>query len=79
MNLRVERRDGRIETITVVGPAEIHHGEGLNHQHSAEGLDHYFTPDGHYDGWGRAALGMTPEEVVESIDRIEGERRIEDE
>lgn len=83
MKLRVQHRDGRIETISVVGPAEIHHGEGLDHLHSADGLDHYFTPDGYYDGWGKAVTGQsilgTPEgdAVLDDIDRISRERRIE--
>lgn len=78
MKMRVQRRDGRVETIALVGPAEIHHGEDLDHVHSADGLDHYFTPDGFYDGWGRAAEGMTGGDVAETIDRVEGERTIEE-
>lgn len=78
MKLRVIRVDGRVETINLVGPVEIHHGEKMDHVHSADGLDYYFLLDGTYDGWGAAAsTGMTMEDAVESIERIERERKIE--
>ena len=79
MKIRVQRRDGRIETISVVGPAKIHHGDGLDHLHSADSLDHYFTPEGYYDGWGKAVAGEpvlgTPEgdAILDDIDRISRE------
>lgn len=79
MKVRVQRRDGRIETIQVVGPVEVHHGEKLDHFHAADGMDHYFTNEGFYDGWGQAAPpGMTPEDAGPMIERIERERKIED-
>lgn len=87
MKLRVVRRDGSIETISAVGPAEIHHGEGMDHLHSADGMDHYFLHDGTYDGWGMDVSGqgiaVDPEEPISGgvvgdiIERIERERKIE--
>ena len=85
MKMRVMRRDGSVETISVVGPAEVHHGEGMDYLHSANGLEHWFLHDGTYDGWSTAApAGLLVDErhplggvVGELIDRIERERKIE--
>jgi hypothetical protein len=84
MKLRVQRGDGSIETISIVGPVEIDEGRTMAHIHSAEGLDHYFTFDGHYDGWGMACNIPIPEgpapmegEVKDLIDRVEKDREIE--
>ena len=78
MKMRVLRRDGFIETISVVGPVEVHHGDGMDHLHSGDGMDHYFLHDGTYDGWGIAApQGMTMETMTETIERVERDRKIE--
>lgn len=78
MNLRVVRRDLSVETISVVGPAEVHHGDGMDRLHSADGMDYFFLQDGTYDGWGQAAAsGMTMNEMMGTIERVERERRIE--
>lgn len=76
MKMHVVGYEGRHEVINVVGPVEIHHGEKMDHLHSADGMDHYFLHDGTYDGWGKSAVGMTAEEAVADIERIEREREI---
>ena len=77
MKLRVQRGDGSIETISLVGPAEIHHSKGTNLIRSASGMDHYFLPDGSYDGWGMALPSVSVEDAGEIIDRVNRERKIE--
>lgn len=88
MKLRVQRVDGSIETISIVGPVEIDEGRTMAHIHSAEGLDHYFNFDGSYDGWGMGfAPGQGPAvpdtanpfggEIQEIINRVEKDREIE--
>jgi len=52
MKLRVQHRDGRIETITLHGRWSIIEGELLNRIVDENGSEHFFTHDGHYDGWG---------------------------
>jgi hypothetical protein len=60
MNIRVQRRNGEMLTINVASPLEITNDTGrpddrkqpFTHLHSANGMDHYFTQDGYYDGWG---------------------------
>ena len=91
MKLKLQRRDGQHETISIVGPVEVHHGEKMDHLHSADGMDHYFwSDDGTYDGWGMGApTGDAAIEVAEGqdvldhpavrsiIERVERERKIE--
>ena len=87
MRVRVQLRDGKMETITLVPPITIHdspydvpNGVGmLAHLHCGDGTDHYFTYDsGHYDGWGRAAAeASTLNDAAEVIGQVEDERQIE--
>lgn len=78
MKMRVQRGDGRIETISLVGPCEVHHGEGMDHIHSADGMDYYFLHDGTYDGCGAGVPGGTTERTMDMVERVERERAIED-
>ena len=83
MKIRVQRREGNIEIISVVGPLVVTEGGILSYFNSAEGMDHYFTPDGYYDGWGMACNipstkeNKPPVTATELIDRIEKDREIE--
>ena len=52
MKLRVQHRDGRIETITLHGQWSIIEGEFLNRIVDETGSEHFFTQEGYYDGWG---------------------------
>ena len=51
MRIKVVRQDGRIETLSVSGTLVATGGE---HQYELRDRDlsHFFTLDGHYDGWG---------------------------
>ena len=52
MNLIVVCEDGTLETISLEGKWEVVEGLHLNRLRNDAGLEHFVTPDGHYDGWG---------------------------
>jgi hypothetical protein len=52
MKVRVQHRKGRIETLTLTGSVSVLYGERLNRLVDENGFEHFFTPDGYYDGWG---------------------------
>lgn len=54
MLIQVKRRDGKIETISIELGAVVRPGDSLNVITNPNGLEHFFTSDGEYDGWGRA-------------------------
>jgi hypothetical protein len=78
VKIRVERRKGAgMETITLVPPiTEIHDGERLSYFCCGDGTKHYFTPDGYYDGWGRA-VNCSLEEAEKIIENVESDRERE--
>lgn len=91
MRIRVQRRDGAIETITLVPPVtiddspyDVPEGTGmLTQMNCGDGTEHYFTFDtGHYDGWGRGVSieiqgTAIPDEATALIERVENAREIE--
>lgn len=70
MKIIVVMRNGEgTRTITLVPPVtELHDGERLSSFHCGDGTDHYFTPEGYYDGWGRA-VNCSMEEAAQEIQR----------
>ena len=52
MRIRVEHENGRIEALTLRGTWHCVEGKYLNRLVDENGFEHFFTPDGHYDGWG---------------------------
>ncbi len=82
MKIRVKQEGGEIEVLELVGPLVVREGEYLNSIRSNDGLDHYFTHEGYYDGWGtgcRRLLGETDQAVDKMVDDIEAMRQIEPE
>jgi hypothetical protein len=77
MKLRVQHESGEIEVLSLVPPIEATEGHRQNHLRSGEGLEHYFTQDGFYDGWARNTSGMTDDEVAAKVAEIEKDRVIE--
>jgi hypothetical protein len=80
MKIRAQLRDGTMETITIVPPVTVFDKIGFNllHLSCGDGMDHYFTLDGHYDGWGRGfGCGATEAEAKEIIGSVEESREIE--
>ena len=54
MNLRVQHEDGRHETLVLEGTIRIETGTYLDRV-LTDDVEHFFTKDGYYDGWGPAA------------------------
>lgn len=82
MKIKVKQEGGEIEVLEFVGPLAVHEGEHLNSIRSNDGLVHYFTHEGYYDGWGtgcRRLLGKTGQDVDKMTDDIEAMRQIEPE
>lgn len=80
MKIAVTRADGNTELLLLNGPVTIHEGgQYQSHIHSAEGFDHYFQPDGYYDGWGLGCPDnscWTKEQAQTYIKAAQDERRI---
>ena len=55
MKIKVIHEDGQVETLTLTGGLLCVEGKHL-HRIQAADREHFFTPDGHYDGWGRALI-----------------------
>lgn len=51
--LVVEDESGEKETLHLTPPISMHEGPVLNRLTDAKGIDHYFTKEGLYDGWGK--------------------------
>lgn len=71
MKIQVIRCDGQIETLTLVGPLAVTESAIMPHLQDATGMDHYFNPDGTYDGWGRSSCGMSAEDAKRLIETTE--------
>ncbi len=73
MKILVQSENGDKRVITLVPPiTELHDGERLCSFHCGDGTDHYFTPDGFYDGWGRCLpAGATEQQAHEEITRMQ--------
>jgi hypothetical protein len=52
VKLRVQREDGRIETLELSGTWVFRDGKLLSRMTQEDGGEHFFTPEGYYDGWG---------------------------
>ncbi len=80
MKIKVRRCDGRIETIELFDPLQTFPGKLLNHIRSGDGTDHYFTPEGDYDGWGMniEPANLTDEQAASLIQAVESQRKIEE-
>jgi hypothetical protein len=76
MKLRVQWESGMIEILTLVPPVSASLGKVLNHLTDATGLEHWFTDEGFYDGWGKTT-DCSEEEADDLIERIEESREIE--
>ena len=76
MKLRVQHEDGSIETITLGGTLECREGCHLDRLQAPD-LEHFFTKDGYYDGWGRAT-NATPADAARLLQTIDLTRQIDD-
>jgi hypothetical protein len=71
----VSAKDGRHELITLTDPVTILRGEKMDRLICGN-IEHWFTKDGTYDGWGMNLEGMnlTPDEARALIDNVEKSR-----
>lgn len=77
MKIKVLHENGREETIILAGRLIVERTKEFNVLHSDE-MDHVFTKDGHYDGWGIPLPGgVTEEEAALIVDAATRERRME--
>ena len=59
MKITVLHGDGSMETLQIAGDLRCAEGQHLRRVQDDD-LEHFFTPDGHFDGRGRA-LNSTPD------------------
>jgi hypothetical protein len=77
MKLRVIHEDGSTETLVLrSGQWAAIEGGQLNRLRSETGLEHFFTKDGHYDGWG-AGVGESAPHADQILSALEAKRRVE--
>lgn len=84
MIIRVAMKDGKQRKIDLVEPVVVHDGQLLNSFRGGNGIDHFFTPDGYYDGFGMACnvpmQQLPPEDLPCLLRRLadiaEGEVRL---
>jgi hypothetical protein len=76
MKIRVEREDGKIETLSLKGTWEIVEGKYQNRISDESGMDYFFTHEGHYDGWG-GAVCCDEQAAKDVIASMEQKREIE--
>ena len=77
MKLQVQRYDGDTETINLEGKWTVQEGEYLNRLVSNQGMEHFFTIEGFYDGWGSAVCSPDMSEAIEQIMAMEEKRQIQ--
>jgi hypothetical protein len=77
MKLRVQHKDGRIETLAIASPVSILEGVELDRIVGSDGMEHFFTKDGYYDGWGKGVPPVRSDQGKKIIDTIESQRKKE--
>ena len=70
MQIKVLHDDGSIETLTLTGDLLCLEGRHM-HRAQTDDLAHFFTPDGHYDGCGRALHPTPLEDALRRGETIE--------
>jgi len=77
MKIRVQHDDGRIETLTVKGESiDVREGQQLDRLQTASGMEHFFTKEGYYDGWG-GAVEESPQRAHEIIKEVGARREVD--
>jgi hypothetical protein len=74
MKLLVQHRDGTREVLTLSGTWSVIEGKLLTRLCSTAGFEHWFTPEGFYDGWGKA-VNVPLSDAAEIIDAVEQGRQ----
>ena len=77
MKIRVQREDGRIETLELCGTWVFQEGKLLGRIVQENGFEHFFTPEGYYDGWGSYVTPSGSEGTPLVITAIEAKRELD--
>jgi len=77
MKIRVQREDGQIETLELCGTWVFRDGEILCRVTHESGSEHFFTPEGYYDGWGSCVVPTGTERAPLVITALEAKRQVE--
>ena len=77
MKLRVQREDGRIETLELCGTWVFQDGKVLGRITHESGYEHFFTPEGYYDGWGSCLVPAGTENTPLVITAVEAKRELD--
>ncbi len=77
MKLRVQHKDGRVETLDIAQPVSILEGVELDRIVGSDGMEHFFTKDGYYDGWGTGVPRVPGDQSKKIIDATESQRKKE--
>ena len=77
MKLRVQREDGRIETLELCGSWVFRDGKLLCRMAHESGYEHFFTPEGYYDGWGSCLAPLGAERAPLEVTAIEVKRDLD--
>jgi hypothetical protein len=72
----VQHENGKIETLSLEGPFLVHIGKGLDWLITSDGMEHFFTKEGYYDGWG-CGVSLDPEDAERQLRQIASKREIE--
>ncbi|MDP6580280.1 MAG: hypothetical protein QF681_06465 [Vicinamibacterales bacterium] len=70
MKIKVLHDDGSTETLTLTGDLVCLESRHFR-RFQADDLEHFFTPDGHYDGSGRALHATPLEDALRRGETIE--------
>jgi hypothetical protein len=62
VKLKVQHKDGRIETIEIAQPASVLKGVEQDRIVGSDGTEHFFTKEGYYDGWGAGVPAVRGEQ-----------------
>lgn len=60
MKIKVQREDGKVETIPLGDSLMLSDGHSLNCLRLSCGFQHFFTKEGYYDGWGGSVEHLDP-------------------
>jgi hypothetical protein len=75
MKLRVQHKDGRVETLDIAQPVSILEGVELDRLVGSDGMEHFFTKDGYYDGWGTGVPPAGSDQNKKTVGTIESHKK----
>lgn len=76
MKIRVQRNNDSVETLSLKGTWQVIEGKHQNRISDESGVDHFFTHDGYYDGWG-GAVCCDEQTAADTLQAMEQKRQVE--